>query len=1109
MGHPASDPEVHICLLGGFGVVVAGQPVAGHWRLRKAQTLVKILALAPGHRLHREQVFETLWPAADPHAAANNLHQIVHNIRRMIGAGSIALDGDVVRLGPSEEVSVDVDLFEDAAARARRRGDVAALEEALRRWTGPLLPEDRYADWAIEHRERLTESHAAVATLLASKLSERGDHEAALALLEPLGFTRPHDEHLNRVLIETLAASGRRWEAIEAYERLRDALDEAYAAEPGSTTKALYRRLLTGGQTAPHPPARNRPGPNSRPLVGREREWQELRAAWQRCRRGESHLLLIDGVAGIGKTRLAEQLLAWVDQQGFATSRTRCYGAEGRLTLAPAIEWLRSRAIRKSLNRLDDPSLIEISRLLPELLTERPALRQPQPLTELGQRFRFFEALSRAVLVAPQPLLLMIDDLQWCDPETLQWLRMLLAFDAPMRLMILGTARVEELVPAHPVARWLLNLRSGGRLAELTLEALGPAETAQLAAQVINRELNDPSASRLYGETEGNPLYVVEMASAGLGEEARRRWRAGRDFSDPRVTVADLPPRVHAVIAGRLAQLTPLARELAGLAGVIGRGFTTDVLRAASGFESDSLTNGLDELWHRRILRSTPVTAAADTEGPTGEALTANPTSFDFSHDLLRDVAYAELSPMKQRYWHLRVAEALVAVSTNLDAVSAQLAAHYEQAGEANRAIPCYQRAAEVAQRVYAHDDAIGLLQRGLKLLDHLPDNADRARQQFDLLRLLGLGLVATRGYGAPEVMDTLSRMQVLNSRLREPPDPPLLRALAIAHLNQGTFGRASDFGEQLLELARQQGDPILLVEAHYVFGVTLFWTGSFVQSRGHLQLALADYRSANSPEHVTRYSQDPSVICQCRLAFDLWCLGYPDQAKATQAKGMAQARELAHPFSLAYALTWDAMLHGVLGEFDSLVKSAEAVITLQREHPLGLWSSWARLLKGWALAETGRLEPGVAELQWGDQHMRDTGGLFLQPFTLALLGKHVAKLSQHGQGLTFLDRALDGGNGQSWFDAELHRLRGSLLLACGSGTDHAEAAYQRAIQIAQTQQAKLFELRATTSLARQWLQQGKRSEARHALHEIYAWFTEGLDTPDLQEARTVLSLCG
>jgi predicted ATPase len=513
-------------------------------------------------------------------------------------------------------------------------------------------------------------------------------------------------------------------------------------------------------------------------------------------------------------------------------------------------------------------------------------------------------------------------------------------------------------------------------------------------------------------------------------------------------------------------------------------------------------------LWHRRILRTaTHGPILGTTNVPTDELFSAGPHTFDFSHDKIRDVAYAELSPIKQRYWHLRIARALKVIhATDLGPVSAQLAAHYEQAGEADRAIPFYQHAAEVSQGVYAHKEAIGLLRHGLRLLHNVPDKAVREESRLDLLRLLSLSLVATHGYGAPEVLDALTEAQGLHQRLSKAPDPLLLRALAIAGLNFRNFQQGLGFGDQLLQLADQQSDPILLVEGHYVLGVTLSWAGSFTRSRIHLEQALAHYDPKHSLTHITRYSQDPSVVCQCRLAFDLWCLGYTEQAQATQHKGLAQAQALAHPFSLAYALVWDAMLHGEMGNLNSLLQSTEAALVLSDEHHLRFWSAWAIALRGWALAKSGDPERGIAELRRGDEQMRAAGAFFfLQPFLSSLIAEQLAKLGKIQQGLEVTNEALRSAkNDPYWCDAELHRLRGDLLLAAAD-EKRAEAAYRRAIQIAQKQQAKLFELRATTSLARLWLQQDRSPDAREVLTRMYAWFTEGLDTPDLEDARAPL----
>jgi predicted ATPase/DNA-binding SARP family transcriptional activator len=305
VGEPGSGSRecgssVRIRLLGGFSVAVAGTPVSDPWRLRKARTLVKLLALAPGRRQPRDQVTEVLWPGASRRAGINNFHQVVHAVRRVIGPDAIALDDTVVRLNSPDVVTVDIDDFERAADD--RTADLDVTLRAARLWTGQLLPEDLYADWAAEPRRRFDDLHATLIARLGRHLVEAGRVEDALAHLEPLAESRPVDEGLHRMLIRALADSGRRWDAFAAYERLRSAVDQEYAAEPEPPTRELYRRLLTGGPSSAPVAAHRLPAPTTS-FVGRRRVLAELAQDL-----GRTRMMTLAGVGGVGKSRIALEL---------------------------------------------------------------------------------------------------------------------------------------------------------------------------------------------------------------------------------------------------------------------------------------------------------------------------------------------------------------------------------------------------------------------------------------------------------------------------------------------------------------------------------------------------------------------------------------------------------------------------------------------------------------------------------------------------------------------------------------------------------------------------------------------------------------------------------
>jgi tetratricopeptide (TPR) repeat protein len=435
-------------------------------------------------------------------------------------------------------------------------------------------------------------------------------------------------------------------------------------------------------------------------LIGRKAEWIQLVDTWQRASAGQPHLLVLSGDVGIGKTHLAEELLTGVGRQGIATAIARCYAVEGELAYMPVVAWLRAEALRPALAVLDAVWLTEVARLLPDLLRERPDLPHPSPLQEDWQRQRLFEALARALLIRGGPLLLLLDDLQWCDRETLALVHYLLRFDPKARLLIVGTLRAEELTKEHSLQSWLASLRREGQLTEINLERLTAAESTSLAAQLSGRELDAEVTNRLYQDTEGNALFVVETVRLGL-EAAEEREQQDPSSAEPKEQGAAqqrrLPPTIHAVITARLEQLSPRARELVSVAAIIGRAFSFEVLTAASGWNDEAVVEALDELGERRIIRE------------------QGSDNYDFSHDKLRKGAYTSLSRARRRLLHRRVADSMERFSgSSLPGRLTDLAYHYYEAGSWEQALRYGQRAGEQEQAMYAPRAAVEQFTRAL-----------------------------------------------------------------------------------------------------------------------------------------------------------------------------------------------------------------------------------------------------------------------------------------------------------------------------------------------------------------------------------------------------------
>ncbi|MFW6135415.1 MAG: ATP-binding protein [Chloroflexota bacterium] len=699
MNHEVPQTTLEITLLGGFQLTHGDQTVATVDTPR-LQSLLAYLVLNRGISQSRHRVAFLFWPDSPEDQALTNLRNLLYRLRHGLPEADrfLRVDRNTLAWREAAPFELDVAEFEAALERADEATDQDAAREALERaaglYGGDLLP-GLYEDWIASERERLRQALQRALERLVELLETRRDYRAAIDYARRLVRQDPLHEPSCRHLMRLQALIGDRSGALRTYHQCATILERELSLEPSPATQEMYEQLVAAEDVPAPPPRRARRTGAVSPLVGRQDAWAELRRAWRRSVAGRPHLALISGGAGIGKTRLAEELIEWAARQGIATASARCYPAEGELAYAPVAAWLRARPLPP----LEPVWRAEIARLLPELLAEEPDLPEPGPITEPWQQRRFFEALTRALLRRDEPLLLVIDALQWCDRGTLEWLHYLLRFDPRARLLVVGTYRPDQTGGDHPLLSLIHALRHDDQLAEISLAPLSRDETANLAENVADRELNPAVVDCLYRETEGNPLFIVETARGGLPEAVRELPSGGR-VCVPR----PLPSRIKDALVARIEQLSPLARSVAELAATIGREFTFDVLGEASDAREDRLIQGLDELWQRRIIRE------------QGE------DAYDFSHDKLREVLTADLSEARRHMLHRHVGGALERVyADNLDGVAARIAAHYERADEPEEAAEYYQRAAEVAGRMQAEEEAARCRQRALALEEEKP----------------------------------------------------------------------------------------------------------------------------------------------------------------------------------------------------------------------------------------------------------------------------------------------------------------------------------------------------------------------------------------------------
>ena len=698
MEETTERPKLRIQLLGGFRLTYAGEPVA-EIDTPRLQSLLAYLLLHRGTPLSRRRLAFLFWPDSTEGQALTNLRNLLFRLRHGLPDVDRFLDVDRKTLQWIEDAPFELDVAQyermlgevEAAAEsgAARTAERELLERAVDLYGGDLLP-SCYDDWIETDRQRMRQTYQGALVHLVDVLEDAGDYEGAIQAAERLVRHDPMREVSYRRLMELRAAVGDRAGALRTYHRCASVLEEELGVEPSAATRDAYERLLAAEEMPSVSEIPRRRAKGSNLLVGREEAWATLQEAWRKASRGAPHVALVSGEAGIGKTRLAEEAVRWAGRRSVQTATARCYDRKGDLAYGLVTAWLRA---------LPRPDIApvwrsEVARILPEIVSGESEVEPAGPLREPWERNRFYEALARAIVAQRPPLILVADALQWCDRGTYDWLLYLLRHEAAERILIIGTYRIEGVDRDHPLTSLIHQLRHDEQVTEIELSPLTKRETATLAQSVADRELSPRLVECLYGETEGNPLFIVETVRAGLPDEVRNK-PSGGFICVPR----PLPSRIQDALMARVDQLSPMARGLAELAATIGREFTYDVLMEASSTHEETLIRGLDELWQHRIVRE------------HGEE------AYDFAHDKLREVIYDGLSVARRRMLHRHVARALESVhADDLDAVAARIALHCERADENEMAAAYYDRAAVVAQRMQAADEAARYRERAASL---------------------------------------------------------------------------------------------------------------------------------------------------------------------------------------------------------------------------------------------------------------------------------------------------------------------------------------------------------------------------------------------------------
>jgi serine phosphatase RsbU (regulator of sigma subunit) len=863
--------------------------------------------------------------------------------------------------------------------------------------------------------------------------------------------------------------------------------------KPGEFTEAIRRQ----GEFNATAPAR------LTPLTGRETEVHLLMDRWEQAHEGMGQVVLITGEAGLGKSRLVqtirERLLpdsrAAGDSRGTASPIIDWYCAKPfqDTGLRPIIQYFarlldfdsgapRALCFDRLAQYLEDCGLgqPETIALFAKLLLLPPDARyQGRSLTPVREREETFSAVHEwlRVRASREPVLFIVEDLHWVDASTLEFLEQFIALGLHDRILTILTCRPEFRHPWPPQAHQTsiaLNRLTRRQVAELTQREVGNAPPASLVTQIYER-------------TRGNPLLVEEFTT--MMRESAAAVPDGK---------GEMPVTLQQLVLARVDRMSS-TREVAYFAAVLGREFDFELLVAAMGEDAEMLQAELGKLAGADILR---------VKGDLPDA------SYVFKHDLIKEALRDAQDEARQRQIHGQIAGAIETHFPQLAETQPELLAqHYTEAGLVEKAVAYWLNAGRRSQERSANIEAISHLTKGLEMLRRLPESDLRESTELELLRFLGTAYIAARGYASPEVGPIFERARILSERVGNPTQEFVtIRGQFAFHIVRGELPICTELAGQAMRLAEKNGDPGLLMEALFLQGLTMLYSGNFAGARECCATALLKYDDRERTAFwAAQTGEDSGVTHRCYLALAHWYLGFPDRAQALGKEACDLARQFCHPFSIGYALHHNAWLDQVCRLGAEAQALGEEEMKIAAEQGFLFWHASGVLYRASGMLLADNFEEGLRQFQKGLDAYRATGAGLALTYYLGILGESLMRAGRVIEARQILDEALalTDKHGERFHEAELHRLRGEVYLLAGEDAAAAGASFRKAIAIAKSQNSRSWELRATMSLAWLWHRQGRRYQALEALSEIAGTFAEGSNLPDLIDAKALLKELG